>query len=74
MMSPSNTELKRLLGLLAETATKAEHEAYTAGWRDCRAAMLRAMAVIGDEPQAGHEFYNPLPEMNGAAAESSYTN
>ena len=72
MMSPSNLELQRLLRLLTDTATKAEQEAYAAGWRDCRAAMLKALSAIADEPEA-NGIYNPLPERNGAA-ESSYTN
>lgn len=75
MMSPSNGELQRLLRLLADTATKAEQEAYAAGWRDCRAAMLQALGAIADEPQAAsNALYNPRPEMNGAAAESAYAN
>ena len=76
MMSPSNVELQRLLRLLADTATKAEQEAYAAGWRDCRAAMLKALGDFAAEPHAASNgIYNPLPEMNGSApAESSYAN
>lgn len=78
-MSPSNAELQRLLRLLSETATKAEEEAYAAGWRDCRAAIVNAVSALGDAPLGSNGLYNPLPEMphaplNGAAPESSYTN
>jgi hypothetical protein len=75
MMSPSNVELQRLLRLLADTATKAEQEAYAAGWRDCHGAMLKALGAVGDVPQAAsNALYNPMPEMNGAASESAYAN
>jgi hypothetical protein len=60
-MSPSNSELQRLLRLLAETATKAEQEAYAAGWRECRTAILNALAAVGDEPRA-NDFYAPEAE------------
>jgi hypothetical protein len=83
-MSPSNAELQRLLRLLSETATKAEEEAYAAGWRDCRAAIVSAVSAIGDAPHGSNDIYNPLPamphsemphsELNGASAERSYTN
>lgn len=76
MMSPSNVELQRLLRLLADTATKAEQEAYAAGWRDCRAAMLQAIGAVADEPHAASNgIYNPVPEMHGSApTDSSYAN
>jgi hypothetical protein len=45
-MRPSNTELQRLLHLLVDTASKAEHDAYNAGWRDCHAAMVKAMSGL----------------------------
>jgi hypothetical protein len=60
-MSPANSELQRLLRLLAETATKAEQEAYATGWRDCRVAIFNALAAVGDEPRA-NGFYAPEAE------------
>jgi hypothetical protein len=76
MSGPANAELQRLLRLLTETAGKAEQEAYAAGWRDCRAAMLKALSTIGDRPLAGESssIYAPMSsDMNGSG-ESSYTN
>lgn len=76
MSGPANAELQRLLRLLTETAGKAEQEAYAAGWRDCRAAMLKALSAVGDRPTAGESssIYAPLSDMNGSSGESSYTN
>lgn len=62
-MSPANAELQRLLHLLSETATRAEEEAYAAGWRDCRAAIVNAMSAIGEAPHGSNGFYNPLPDV-----------
>jgi len=73
MSGPANAELQRLLRLLSDTATKAEQEAYTAGWRDCRAAMLKAMSTITDRPQANDSIYMPMSEINGGG-DSGYTN
>ena len=73
MSGPANAELQRLLRLLTDTATKAEQEAYAAGWRDCRAAMLKALSAITDRPQGGDSIYMPMSELNGSG-ESSYTN
>lgn len=69
-------ELQRLLRLLADAATKAEQEAYAAGWRDCRIAMLKALGEFVEEPHGGVEvLYDPLPEMNGGApAQNAYAN
>lgn len=72
-MSPSNAELQRLLRLLGETATKAEQEAYAAGWRDCRAALLKAVSSVGDKPQGTNGIYTAMSETNGTA-ESAYAN
>jgi len=75
MSGPANAELQRLLRLLTETASKAEQEAYAAGWRDCRAAMLKALSAVSDRPQAGdgNSIYAPMSDLNGSG-ESSYTN
>ena len=73
MSNEASNELQRLLRLLTETAVKAESEAYAAGWRDCRAAMMKALAGVGDEPQAAAPAYTPVAELNGANG-SSYTN
>jgi len=73
MSGPANAELQRLLRLLTDTATKAEQEAYAAGWRDCRAAMLKALSSIGDRPQGGDSVYMQMSDLNGSG-ESSYTN
>ena len=73
MSGPANAELQRLLRLLTDTATKAEQEAYAAGGRDCRAAMLKALSSITDRPQGGDSIDMPMSELNGSA-ESSYTN
>jgi hypothetical protein len=73
MSSEASNELQRLLRMLTETATKAESEAYTAGWRDCRAAMMKALSGVADEPQAAAPAYTPVSELNGTNG-SSYTN
>jgi hypothetical protein len=73
MSSEASNELQRLLRMLTETATKAENEAYAAGWRDCRAAMMKALSGVGDEPQAAGPVYTPVSPLNGANS-SSYTN
>lgn len=49
-MDQSHGELQRLFRLLAETALKLEQDAYTAGWRDCRNAMIKAMQSTSDVP------------------------
>jgi len=74
-MSPANAELQRLLRLLTDTAGKAEQEAYAAGRRDCRAAMLKALSAVNDRPQSsdGNGIYAPMSDLNGSS-ESSYTN
>lgn len=74
-MSPANAELQRLLRMLTETASKAEQEAYATGWRDCRAAMLKALSAVTDRPSAtdGNGMYAPMSDMSGSG-ESSYTN
>ena len=51
MSSEASNELQRLLRMLTETATKAEQEAYAAGWRDCRAALMKALSGVSEEPQ-----------------------
>ena len=66
MSSEASTELQRLLRMLTETATKAESEAYAAGWRDCRAALMKALSGVGEEPQAESPVYTPVSELNGA--------
>jgi hypothetical protein len=73
MSSEASNELQRLLRALTETAAKAESEAYAAGWRDCRAALMKALSGVGDEPQAASPAYTPVSELNGANG-SSYTN
>jgi hypothetical protein len=76
-MGPANAELQRLLRLLTETAGKAEQEAYAAGWRDCRAAMLKALSAITDRPQASdsNSVYAPMSDVNvNGSGESAYTN
>jgi hypothetical protein len=73
MSSEASNELQRLLRMLTETATKAEQEAYAAGWRDCRAALMKALSGVGDEPQTMSPAYTPVSELNGANG-SSYTN
>ncbi|HEX3974015.1 MAG TPA: hypothetical protein VHX19_21960 [Stellaceae bacterium] len=73
MSSEASNELQRLLRMLTETATKAESEAYAAGWRDCRAALMKALSGVGDEPQAAEPVYTPASELNGTNG-SSYTN
>ena len=42
-MNQSHTELQRLFRLMAETALKLEQDAYAAGWKDCRNAMIKAV-------------------------------
>lgn len=81
MSSEASNELQRLLRLLTETATKAESEAYAAGWRDCRAAMMRALGDIGDEPQASTSTSTSTsngiyatPSPHNGAGETSYAN
>lgn len=59
-MSASSAELKRLLVLLATAATKAEQDAYAAGWRDCHAAMVKAMFAITDAPALPDEEAAPI--------------
>ena len=73
MSSEASNELQRLLRALTETAAKAESEAYAAGWRDCRAALMKALSDVGDEPQVVSPAYTPISELNGANG-SSYTN
>ncbi|HEY1503498.1 MAG TPA: hypothetical protein VGF92_04310 [Stellaceae bacterium] len=73
MSSEASNELQRLLRLLTETAVKAETEAYAAGWRDCRAAMVKALSAVGEEPEAPTTDYTPAAELNGANG-SSYAN
>ena len=63
-MSPSNSELQRLLRLIGETAAKGEKDAYAAGWRDCRAAILNAISSVPQQPANGiylHEVPPPPP-------------
>ena len=59
-MSQSSVELQRLLHLLMDTATKAEEEAYAAGWRDCHAALLKAVATVTDAPAAAPVVHEPV--------------
>jgi hypothetical protein len=73
MSSEASSELQRLLRMLTETTIRAETEAYAAGWRDCRAALMKALAGVGDEPQVESPAYAPASELNGANG-SSYTN
>lgn len=49
-MNQSHSELQRLFRLLAETTLKLEQDAYTAGWKDCRNAMIKAVYAISDVP------------------------
>ncbi|HWE72415.1 MAG TPA: hypothetical protein VG328_04590 [Stellaceae bacterium] len=73
MSSEAGIELQRLLRMLTETATKAESEAYAAGWRDCRAALMKALSGVGEEPHAATPAHTPASELNGANG-SSYAN
>jgi len=49
-MSQSHVELQRLLRLLSEATLKIEQDAYAAGWKDCRNAMIKAVYGISDIP------------------------
>jgi hypothetical protein len=49
-MNQFHAELQRLFRLLAETALKLEQDAYAAGWKDCRTAMIKAVYAINDVP------------------------
>jgi hypothetical protein len=61
-MSASSAELQRLLHLLLDTASKAEQEAYASGWRDCHAAMVKAIAGVADTPVAATASEPPAAE------------
>ena len=49
-MNQAHAELQRLFKVLAETAIKLEQDAYAAGWKDCRNAMIKAVYAISDVP------------------------
>lgn len=49
-MNQSHIELQRLFRLLAEAALKIEQDAYTAGWKDCRNAMIKTLYSVSDVP------------------------
>ena len=49
-MNQSHMELQRLFRLLGEAALKIEQEAYAAGWKDCRNAMIKAVYAVSDAP------------------------
>jgi len=49
-MSQSHVELQRLLRLVSEATLKIEQDAYAAGWKDCRNAMIKAVYGITDIP------------------------
>jgi hypothetical protein len=49
-MNQSHIELQRLFRLLAETALKIEQDAYAAGWKDCRNAMIKTVYSVSDVP------------------------
>jgi len=49
-MNQSHAELQRLFRLLAETTLKLEQDAYAAGWKDCRNAMMKVVYAISEVP------------------------
>ena len=49
-MNQAHGELQRLFRLLGETALKLEQDAYAAGWKDCRNAMIKAASSVSDVP------------------------
>jgi hypothetical protein len=49
-MTQSHMEVQRLLRLLSEAAIKIEQDAYAAGWKDCRNAMIKAVYGTSEIP------------------------
>jgi hypothetical protein len=80
-MSQANMELQRLLRLLSEEAHKVEHDAYAAGWRDCRNTIIKAINAISDVPpppsNAVYRYDSESPAAHAAgdgAAPPSFPN
>jgi hypothetical protein len=51
-VNQAHAELQRLFRLLGETAVKLEQDAYAAGWKDCRNAMIKAVYAVNEVPAA----------------------